>query len=86
MPLVDMVHRLMHLWVDGDIYKVNDYIDDRGLRRNDTFKLVLQALIELAEEGSEERARLESVSNHMQARGDAPTKLWEQEVATSDKD
>ena len=37
-PIVDMVHHLMHLWVDGDVHKVNAYIDERGLRRSDTFQ------------------------------------------------
>jgi putative DNA methylase len=76
-PLVDMVHHLMHLWVDGDVHKVNAYIDERGLRRSETFRQVLQALIELAEEGSDERSVLERISNHLQARGHAPATLRE---------
>ena len=74
-PLVDMVHYLMHLWVDGDVHKVNAYIDERGLRRSETFLHVLQALIELAEEKSDERSFLERISNHLQARGQAPASL-----------
>jgi hypothetical protein len=74
-PIVDMAHYLMHLWIDGDVHKVNAYIDDRGLRRNETFKHVLQALIELAAEGSEERSVLERISNHLQARGQALDRL-----------
>jgi hypothetical protein len=74
-PLVDMAHHLMHLWVDGDVHRVNAYVDERGLRRNETFSHVLQALIELAEEGSDERSVLERVSNHLQARGQAPASL-----------
>src|SRR5262249_52869003 len=74
-PLVDMAHHLMHLWADGDVYKVNAYVDQQGLRRSETFRQVLQALIELAEEGSDERAKLESISNHVQARGQAPATL-----------
>ena len=76
-PLVDMAHHLMHLWVDGDVHKVNEYVDARGLRRHDTFRHVLQALIELAEEGSEERSVLERISNHLQARGQAPATLFD---------
>jgi len=71
-PLIDQVHRLMHLWKAGDVNKVNDYIDARGLRRNALFIHLLQALIESAAAGSEERALLESISNHMAARGTAP--------------
>ena len=74
-PIVDMVHHLMHLWVDGDVHKVNAYIDERGLRRSETFRHVLQALIELADEGSDERSVLERISNHLQARGQAPATL-----------
>jgi adenine-specific DNA methylase len=74
-PFVDMAHYLMHLWVDGDVHKVNAYIDEHGLRRSDTFRHVLQALIELAEESSDERSVLERISNHLQARGQAPASL-----------
>ncbi len=77
MPLIDQVHRLMHLWKAGDQVKVDQYLEDRGLRRSELFKQLLQALIELSPEGSEERSVLESISNHVQARGikakEAPT-------------
>ena len=68
-PLIDQVHKLMHLWRAGDQVKVNDYLDTRGLPRNRLFNQILQALIELAGEGSEERSLLESVSNHAAGRG-----------------
>jgi hypothetical protein len=68
-PLIDQIHRLMHLWKAGDVTKVNDYLDERGLRRNQLFHQLLQALIELADHGSEERALLESISNHVVSRG-----------------
>ena len=41
----------------------------RGLPRSALFNQILQALIELAGEGSEERSLLESVSNHAAGRG-----------------
>lgn len=69
MPLIDQVHRLMHLWKAGDVTKVDLYLEDRGLRRSELFKQLLQALIELSPEASEERSVLESISNHVQARG-----------------
>ena len=47
-PLIDQVHRLMHLWKLGDVVKVDDYLDARGLRKNALFLQLLQALIELA--------------------------------------
>jgi hypothetical protein len=70
-PLIDQTHRLLHLWKAGDVVKVDEYIDARGLRRNALFHQVLQSLIELAAAGSDERALLESISNHLGARGGA---------------
>ena len=67
-PLIDKVHRLMHLWRGGDEARVNQYIDAGGLASDRLFGQLLQALIELASEGSEERATLESLSNHMEGR------------------
>ena len=67
-PLIDRAHRLMHLWRAGEEARVNDYIDDNGLTRHALFARLLQALIELATAGSEERALLESLSNHIAAR------------------
>lgn len=64
-PLIDKIHCIMHLWKAGDVSKVDDYADRQGLRRNALFNQVLQALIELAEVGSDERALLESISNHI---------------------
>jgi putative DNA methylase len=68
-PLIDQVHRLMHLWRGGDVNRVNDYLDLHGLRRNQLFQQLLQALIELAPAGSEERVLLESISNHIGVQG-----------------
>ena len=69
-PLIDQVHRLMHLWRAGDQSRVDDYLDTRGLQRSALFGQILQALIELAEAGSDERAVLEALSNHAASRGD----------------
>lgn len=76
-PLIDQVHRLMHLWKTGDVVKVDEYLDARGLRRHRLFHQLLQALIELALPGSDERSLLESISNHITARGIAPEKQLE---------
>ncbi|MFZ0890368.1 MAG: DUF1156 domain-containing protein [Candidatus Binataceae bacterium] len=67
-PLIDQVHRLMHLWRAGDLIKVDEYLDSRGLRRSAIFHQLLQALIELAPAATEERSLLESISNHVVAR------------------
>lgn len=69
-PLIDRIHRLMHLWRAADVVKVDQFLDDHGLRRQELFRRVLQSLIELAE--GDERSLLESISNHLQARGAAP--------------
>ena len=69
-PLIDQVHKLMHLWRAGDQARVNEYLDSRGLQRNPLFHQLLQALIELAPEGSEERAVMEALSNHATAHGE----------------
>jgi adenine-specific DNA methylase len=68
-PLIDQIHQLMHLWKGGERFKVDDYLDGKGLRANQLFHQLLQALIELAERGSEERSILESLSNHVGAVG-----------------
>ena len=71
-PLIDQVHRLMHLWKASDVARVDEYLATRGLRRNALFHQLLQALIELAPHGSEERSLLESISNHVVSRGALP--------------
>jgi hypothetical protein len=68
--LIDQVHRLMQLWKAGDVTKVDEYLDERGLRRYTLFHQLLQALIELAPAGNEERSLLESISNHVAALGE----------------
>ncbi|MCC6545648.1 DUF1156 domain-containing protein [Candidatus Sumerlaeota bacterium] len=68
-PLIDRIHRLMHLWRAGDVHKVDEYLDEHGLRRQELFIRLVQSLIELADAGSEERALLESLSNHVRAKG-----------------
>lgn len=70
-PMVDRVHKLMHLWKEGDIVKVNEYLDVNGLVKNKTFHRILQAIIELSKEGDEERSLMESISNHIVSRGGA---------------
>ena len=69
-PLVDRVHRMMHLWKAGDLHKVDEYLDQHALRRNELFKRVVQSLIELST--NSERSLLESISNHIGAKGARP--------------
>ncbi len=70
-PLIDCVHRLMQLWKTGEQTRVDRYLADRGLWRHELFARVVQAVIELAGEGAEERSILESIQNHLQGRGAA---------------
>lgn len=81
-PLIDRVHCLMHLWKAGDLSKVDEYIDGNGLRRQELFKRLLQSLIELSPHGSEERSLMESISNHVGARG--AVKAQEPELFTTE--
>lgn len=77
-PLIDQVHKLMQLWRAGDQARVNEYLDSRGLQRNALFHQLLQALIELAPAGSDERAVLEAISNHVAAHGDVRAPRYRQ--------
>jgi len=64
----------MHVWREGDQLKVDEYLDEHGLRRQELFKRLLQSLIELSRKdgGSQELQILESLSNHVQAKGATP--------------
>ena len=77
-PLIDQAHKLMQLWRAGDQARVNEYLDSRGLQRNALFHQLLQALIELAPAGSDERAVLEALSNHAAAHGDVRAPRYRQ--------
>ena len=70
-PLIDCLHRLMRLWKTGEQNRVDAYLENRGLWRHELFARVVQALIELAEAGSDERAILEYIQNHLAAQGAA---------------
>ena len=70
-PLIDCAHLLMQLWKTGEQGRVERYLAERGLWRHELFARVVQAVIELAEEGSEERSTLESIQNHLQGSGAA---------------
>jgi putative DNA methylase len=87
-PLIDQVHRLMHLWKTGDVSKVDDYLDSRGLRKNALFLHLLQALIELSrrDEQRDETVILENLSNYLQARGVSPVRSRTLPGLDSDED
>ena len=62
----------MHRWKTGEQSRVDAYLEERGLWRYELFACVVQALIELAEAGSDERATLESIQNHLRPRDGVP--------------
>ena len=67
--LIDCVHRLMHLWKTGEQARVDAYLEAQGLWRNELFRQVAQAVLELASPGSDERATLEYIQNHLASEG-----------------
>ena len=71
--LIDCVHKVMQLWKTGEQSRVDGYLEARGLWRHELFARVVQAIIELTETGSDERATLESLQNHLQAYNVSPT-------------
>ena len=68
-PLIDQIHKTMQLWKGGEQGRVDAWLEARGLWRHELFARVVQALIELAGTGSEERAVLESIQNHLRGGG-----------------
>jgi hypothetical protein len=51
----------MHLWGAGNLDALNDYAAEKGLRHNDLFWEVAQAILEMAAPKSRERTLLEAV-------------------------
>ncbi len=64
-PLIDSLHGTMRLWRKGDLAQVNEFLDARGLRKSEVFASVVQAVLEMAAPGSEERSTLEKLQNHL---------------------
>ncbi len=63
-PVIDMIHRIMNLWNDGESAQINAYFHEHGLQENTLFKAVVQALIETNSQGSSERSLLETLINY----------------------
>ena len=70
--LIDCLHKLTQLWKAGDRGRVDGYLEQRGLSRHELFARLTQAVLELAESGSEERSILESIQNHLRAAAASP--------------
>lgn len=78
-PLIDQVHKLLHLWESGDRNKVDGYIDHRGLRHNPIFAQLVQALIERSrrEGQNDECSLLERLANYIRRLGDSAQSVME---------
>ena len=61
LPLIDALHRLMHLWEAGDLNHLNTYVTEKGLRENELLWAVAQAVLEMAKPGSRERTLIEAL-------------------------
>lgn len=61
LPQIDMLHKSMQLWAAGNLDTLNTYADQNGLRQNELFWAVAQAILEMAEPKSRERTLLEAI-------------------------
>lgn len=77
LPLIDALQHLMHLWAAGQLDAVNDYTAEKGLRQNELFWAVAQAVLEMATAESKERTLLEALVPW--GRGKAPEQVGIQE-------
>ena len=64
LPMIDMLHRIMNLWDAGAQAEISGYLTEHGLRENPLFRSIVQALIEMSPQGSDERSRLEAIINY----------------------
>jgi putative DNA methylase len=69
-PMIDRLHRLMALWREGEIGKVDAFLSEASLTRDPLFPQIVQAVIELARRDGkpDEAVIIESISRHMQSR------------------
>ena len=84
LPVIDMLHKIMNLWDAGDQAEISTYLTEHGLRENALFRSVVQALIEMSPQGSEERSRLEAIIsyNPSLSAGDTQEQLTIKEVSS----
>ena len=82
LPVIDMLHRTINLWIAGDKTEINTYLTEHGLRENALFKSVVQALIEINPQSSDERSLLEAIIsyNPSLSAGDTQEQLTIKEV------
>ena len=63
-PMIDMVHRSMKLWIENESAHLNAYFHEYGLQESTLFKAVVQALIETSPQGNSERSLLEALISY----------------------
>ena len=63
-PMIDMVHRSMKLWIENESAYLNAYFHEYGLQESPLFKAVVQALIETSPQGNSERSLLEALISY----------------------
>ena len=61
LPIIDALHRMVHLWHNGSLDQLNSYAAEKGLRQNELFWAVAQAILEMAPAHSRERKLLEAI-------------------------
>ncbi len=61
LPWIDSLHKLLQLWAAAKNDEAEAYLRAHGLRDNDPFWAVAQAVLEMAEAKSRERSHLEAV-------------------------
>ncbi len=61
LPLIDALHRMLHLWSAGDTNRLRDYTDEQGLKQNELFWTIAQAVLEMSDPKSRERPLLEAL-------------------------
>ena len=64
LPMIDIIHRIVNLWTTGERAQMNAYYTEHGLQESALFKSVVQALIEMNSQNSDERSLLETIISY----------------------
>ena len=64
LPMIDIIHRIVNLWTAGERAQMNAYFREHGLQESALFKSVVQALIEMNSQNSDERSLLETIISY----------------------
>ena len=58
---IDIIHKLMILWTEGDIKHVEEYVQANAIKENNLFWSVAQSIVEMSEPNTKERTLLEAI-------------------------